>query len=119
MSSTRLSYDGCDTDSDIKKNLNQLNYHLFTAKYNHHNTCSSKNLTCNLNDGKRTEIENDLLQLDNKNSNCNKKKYQSPCNNPTECVISNNNFTPMRILDRDIVWTNIQKPSNNGLPKMN
>lgn len=116
MSSTRLCYDDCDIKSQQNENNSQLNYHIYKPKYDHHIVCRKKNLTCNMEDQTRTEIENDLLQLDNKSSKCSDKKYQPPCNNPTSCDVSNNNFTPMRILDREIAWTNIKKPTTNGLP---
>lgn len=119
MSSTRLKDDECDIKSQQNENISQLDYHLFKPKYDHHSVCKKKNLNCNLQDKTRTEIENDLFQLNNKSSKCSEKKYQPPCDNPTSCVINNNNFTPMRTLDRDIAWTNIKKPTSNGFSKLN
>lgn len=116
MSSTRLNCDDCDIKSQQNKNNDQLTYHIFKPKYDHHVVCEKQNLKCNMEDKTRTEIENDLLQLNNKSSKCSEKKYQPPCDNPTSCVVDNNNFTPMRVLDRDIAWTNIKKPKTNGLP---
>ena len=96
------------------ENKNQLNYHIFKPKYDHHIVCEKKNLKCKMEEKNRTEIENNLLQLNNKNSKCSEKKYKPPCNNPTSCEIDNHNFTPIRVLDREIAWTNIKKPTNNG-----
>ena len=72
MSSTRLKDDECDIKSQQNENFSQLDYHLFKPKYDHHNVCE-KNLKCNLQDKTRTEIENDLFQLNTKSTRCSEK----------------------------------------------
>ena len=116
MSSTRLPYDKCElTQSDIQR-VDSLNYHLFVPKYSHHSYCQSINKNCYVNDTKKTDIENDLRQLDRKTMKCSDSKFQSMCGNTTNCEKTNkDNFIPVRVFDRNVAWTNIEKPKNNGI----
>ena len=116
MSSNKLKYDECQLNQSDIQRVDSMNYHLFQPKYSHHSFCSDgPNGTCSLSNEAKTSIENDLLQLNNRATKCSMKKYQPPCPDAGNCEISNNNFVPVRIYDRDISWTNIKKPETNGL----
>lgn len=118
MSSTRLNYDNCELNQSDIQRVDVLNYHMFKPKYNHHESCKKTNNLCHLTDIKRTEIENNLMQLGQQSGKCDNMKYKPPCDNPTNCEVSNNGFTPMRVFSRDVVWTNLKKPTNTGLQKL-
>lgn len=116
MSSTRLPYDNCELNQSDIQRVDSLNYHLFKPKYSHHDYCSKINQNCSMNDTKKTDIENDLRQLDRKTGKCNDSKFKSMCKDPGSCELLNkDNFIPVRVFDRNVAWTNIPKPMNNGL----
>lgn len=120
MSSTRLVYDNCELNQSDIQRVDSMNYHLFTHKYSHFNFCNYINGSgiCHLDDSKKIDVENDLYQLNTKSSKCDVNKYSPPCKTPTNCPLPNNNFTPVRYYERNVIWTNLKKPDGNGLPKI-
>lgn len=117
MSSNRLSYDDCAYTQRTGERVNPLTYQLFSSKHTLCQWCGDKHekSKSELSWTERVTIENDLLNIDRKVSKCNTEKFQ-PSANPPEVIKSI--FTPARLCDRNVVWTNLQKPTGTGLPDM-
>ena len=118
MSSNRLSYDECETTQSTQQKVTPLDFAL--ANYTRCNWCGEKdnnkdnNKVSELDFQVRTSIENELLNIDRKASKCSAMKHQPPCPEPTECEGNNYNFKPALLCDRDVVWTNLVKPTDPG-----
>ncbi len=140
---SRLNYDMCSYDQEIKLSTGPGMYNSFLPRFENDLGVSSKSLPCdtemiknlncnycdynkdaifNNNISSRTnellEVENDLKHYTRLNSKCNEKKF-IPVNN--ECAgdfkkCNKNNFvvTP-KLCDRLIVPTNMKMPTYNGL----
>lgn len=116
MSSNRLSYDNCDYQQRNVESVSPLTYQLYSGKYLTCDWCGKNNspLTSELKFNDRVSIENDLLNINRKQSRCDSQKHRPTCDNPTQCQLDNKNFVNHRVCDRNVVWTNLVKPSTPG-----
>ena len=117
-SSNRLIYDNCFNEQRNTERVSPLEYQLYDGKYRTCNWCGTKNTPLNseLQFNERVDIETDLFNISRKQSRCDGQKYKPPCDNPTSCQLNNNNFVNHLVCDREVVWTNLIKPTNTGLP---
>jgi hypothetical protein len=115
-SSNRLSYDECEHNTRNLERVDPFQYQLYSGKYLRCNWCGIKNQgRSELEDGERITIESDLLNIDRRNSRCSINKYQPQCDNPLNCNLNAHDFSPARLCERDVVWTNLIKPTNPGI----
>jgi hypothetical protein len=115
-SSNRLSYDDCDYHQRNTERVAPLQYQLYGGKYLTCSWCGVKNpnLTSELPFNDRVSIESDLRNIDRKQSRCDGKKYQPPCKEGTNCPLNNAGFINHIACERDVVWTNLVKPTGPG-----
>lgn len=114
--SSRLSYDVNEFQQRTTESVTPLEYQLYSGKFQRCNWCGiqNPNKKSELDFSVRVDIENDLLDINRKNSKASANKYQPPCNDAPYCELPNANFVPARICDRNVVWTNLEKPTNPG-----
>jgi hypothetical protein len=112
----RQPYDDCEYHQRNMERVAPLQYQLYGGKYLTCNWCGKKNapLTSELQFKDRVTIESDLLNITRKQSRCDGAKYQPPCNDTTNCPIPNGNFINHLNCVRDVVWTNLVKPTTPG-----
>lgn len=117
MSSNRLSYDDCATTQRTNERVTPLTYQLYSNKFTLCQWCGDKHekTKSELSWAERVTIENDLLNIGRKSSRCDTQKFK-PSVIPPDTTRSI--FTPARICDRDVVWTNLEKPTGTGLPDL-
>jgi hypothetical protein len=116
-SSNRLSYDECEHNQRNNQRVTPLEYQLYSGYHLTCNFCGLKgpNMSSELTDEQKVLIESELLNIDRKTSKCSANKYQPPCSDPTNCPLNSPyKFVPARVCERDVVWTNLVKPSNPG-----
>lgn len=120
MASNRLSYDSCAENRRNQERITPLDYVLYSPKASLCDWCGKKdNTKSELIFSDRVLIENDLIGIDRKQSKCSEQKYQPP--SPSiidELANSPSTFTPAITCQRNVVWTNLVKPTDNGLPKL-
>lgn len=112
MSSNRLIYDNCEYTKSLKESVSPLAYQIFPEAHEHCAKCriefgqnpgtsgvSTPLGTNSIYNGKLIDIENDLKNIDKKNSRCAQHKHQynscincKNCNNglPCDCKKCNN-----------------------------
>ena len=114
-SSNRLSYDVPEFNQRVAESVTPLEYQLYSGKYLRDNWCGKiHNKTSELAFGERVSIENDVLNIDRKSSKASIQKYQPPCDEAPSCNLKHHNFSPALLCDRNVVWTNLVKPTNPG-----
>lgn len=119
MSSNRLTYDDCAANERTKVMVTPLDYVLYSPKSSLCDWCGKKdNTRSELIFQDRVTIENDLVGLDRKQSKCSSQKYQPPSQEIIDSLGAQTRFTPARVCERDVVWTNLVKPQTNGLPAL-
>jgi hypothetical protein len=120
MASGRLSYDGCAETQRNTERITPLDYQLYSPKSSLCDWCGKKDSArSELIFADRVVIENDLYGIDRKQSKCSEQKYQPP--SPmiiSELANSPTKFTPAITCQRNVVWTNLVKPTSNGLPSL-
>jgi hypothetical protein len=123
MSSSRLSYDECEHANRNHERVNPLTYALYSGKYLRCDWCGKKNpdSISELPFINQVTIETDLKNIDRKTTRCSNLKYSPACNGKLEsCNIATPvKFTPARVCERDVVWTNLVKPVSTGIPYIN
>lgn len=115
MASNRLSYDNCAESQKTKTSVTPLDYSLYNPKWGLCSFCGkNENNRSELVFQDRVRIENDLIGIDRKATRCSTDKYQPPQ------TLDNihTGFTPALVCERDVVWTNLEKPVSDGLPKL-
>lgn len=118
-----LIYDGCATNWRLNQSITpgSDNYALYVGahendlntKYcNENKDCSIPNTWSSI--GKRTTIENNLLDIDNRATLCNDDKHK-PCDKNSKEPMCNIGIqcTPY-LCNRDIVPTNMKMPNSCG-----
>lgn len=111
---TRIGDDACKQRVDEAQTKSEFDYTFFKSKYSYHESCLLKNQTCHLPDNVRTDIENELKKLDQKATKCGAPISGNLCLADGTCD-RKTGFTPARVNDRDVVWTNLKKPEKTGL----
>ena len=119
----RLPYDGCATNWKLNQSIapGSNNYALYVGV--HENDLNSQycdeNKNCSIQNtwktiGKRTEIESNLLDIDNRATLCNDDKH-APCEQNSQKPMCNIGIpcTPY-VCDRDITPTNMTMPNSCG-----
>ena len=76
MASNRLSYDECQHSQRTTERTNPLNYMMYAGKFLPSTSCAQKS---ELSFCERVNIENDVWNLQRKNTKCDGGKYQTPC----------------------------------------
>ena len=117
MSSNRLSYDECAHAQKTGERVNPLTYQLYPQKHSQCQWCGDKHESTKseLSFMERVTMENDLLNIERKSTRCDNNKYQPPS---TPVDATRGVLTPARLCERDVVWTNLMKPTSNGLPEL-
>jgi len=117
MSSNRLSYDDCDNVQRNLTSVSPLEYQLYSGKYLGCNWCGKKDgYNSELSHDDRVTIETDLFNLNRKTTKCSNLKFQPSCSDPASCELPNTTkFVPALACERDVVWTNLVKPTDAGL----
>lgn len=119
MASNRLSYDECAEQQRTQDRITPLDYQLYNTKLNLCQWCGSKsNTRSELTDDERVTIENDLWNINRKQSKCNSEKFQGPAAPPKDPFMPPGSFTPAIVCERDVTWTNIVKPTTPGIPDL-
>ncbi len=112
---TRLGYNKCKSQNDAAQTQSEFDYTFFSPKYSYHESYRAKNQSCHLPDDMLTDIENELRRLDQKASKCGGRDVGSnTCMADGSCD-RKTGFTPARLKDREIAWTNLKRPSGTGL----
>ena len=115
MASNRLMYDECAHQQRTQDRVTPLEYQLYNSKMTLCQWCGSKNNTrSELTEDERIRIENELWNIDRKQSKCNSQKFQGG-GATTELPITSP-FTPALVCERDVAWTNLEKPKSSGIP---
>jgi hypothetical protein len=113
--STRIGDDACKQRADEAQTKSEFDYTFFAPKYSYHESCRLKSQTCHLPDDVRADIENELRRLDQKATKCGAAPPgTTPCLADGSCD-RKSGFTPARVNDRDVAWTNLKKPDKTGL----
>ena len=89
MSFSRLSYDKCAYDKQLKESVSPLEYMLNPQKFETCNKCRMNlgvlgGTQVSHGKGNLVDIESDLINITRKNSNCPAERYAPPCD-PTKC----------------------------------
>lgn len=118
MASNRLLYDNCAENQRTRSSVTPLDYSLYNPKWTLCDFCGkSENRRSELVFQDRVSIENELSGIDRKHSRCSSQKYQPP--NPLVSEFdSKTGFTPAIVCERDVAWTNLEKPTSSGLPRL-
>lgn len=95
-----------------------LEYQLYSPKTSLCDWCGKKSgERSELQFQDRVQVENDLSGIDRKQSRCSSQKYQPPTPLVSE-FDPKMQWVPARVCERDVVWTNLTKPSDTGLPEL-
>lgn len=89
MSFSRLSYDKCAYDKQLKESVSPLEYMLNPQKYETCNKCRMNlgilgGTQVSHGKGNLVDIESDLINITRKNSSCPTERYAPPCD-PSKC----------------------------------
>lgn len=112
MSSNRLKYDTCAYNQKTKESKNCLNYVLFKPKYENNKKCNTASK--DLKQIQKTEVENELFNLNRRSSLCSSKKFNSK-------TAKKFTHTPVALCESIyyITPSNLKKPKSNGLSSIN
>jgi len=111
MSSNRLKYDNCAYETVIKNSTSQLDYNIFTPKYENDINCPVRDYTCNLDFNSRADVESELYGLNRPGTLCQSLKY-NPNNH-----FKNTHFSPAKMCENIYYITpnNLVKPNSTML----
>ena len=113
MSFNRLQYDDCAYATELKQSVSPLEYQLYIGKYENSKpcACNESDKTCNVDFTTRTDVENELYNLNRSSTLCPSKKFNPKANNFT------NTYTPPTLCENIYHMTpsGLTKPTSNGL----
>lgn len=113
MSFNRLQYDDCAYATELKQSVTPLEYQLYVGKYENSKPCADNesDKKCNVDFKTRTDVENELYNLNRSSTLCPDKKFNPKAEN------FSHSYNPPTLYQSiyHITPTGLTKPTSNGL----
>ena len=121
MSFTRGLYDKCETDTKVKESVAGLEYNLYPNSQINCKSCKntvSKDKNTDIDRAKEVDIESELKNISSPYTNCPENKHNA-CNGDEKCITKflPEDYTFVPNLLCNVVQSNIEKPTSNGIPE--
>lgn len=113
---TRLPYDSCAYDKELKESTGPFSYQMFSQKYENCNPCVREHFTRPF-DKQIVDVESELSNRVRMNSRCPVKKYSATCAKSPTCVSTFDKSNPivMPAMMCPIVKTNMYWTGGDGI----